>query len=49
MAETKSTAPATLRQAMLEVGSGFTLLTQFGIDPILAFVPIVGAVCILRR
>jgi len=49
LADTKSTAPATLRQVMFEVGSGFLLLTKFDIEPILAFVLIVGAVFILRR
>jgi len=49
MAEKKSTAPAPLGQAMKEVGSGFLLLTYSGIDPILAFVLIVGAVFVLRR
>ena len=49
MAETKSTAPAPLSHVMLEVGSGFLLLTHSGINPILAFVLIVGAVFILRR
>lgn len=49
MAEKKSTAPAPLGQVMSEVGSGFLLLTHSGIDPILAFMLIVGAVFVLRR
>ncbi len=49
MAEPKSTAPAPLGQAMLEVGSGFMLLNHSGMHPIPAFVLAVGAVLLLRR
>jgi len=49
MSNTTSTAPAPFGHVMLEVGSGFLLLTHSGVAPILAFVLIVGAVYLLRR
>jgi len=49
MAKPKTTTPAPLGQAVLVLSSGFSLLHNAGITPILAFVLAVVAACMLQR